>query len=239
MNGIRKVNILLCAQPNSFPHFGTLLNFLLAFSYAENVRKIYNVNVEVEVILDLLEEAKGEKIEIGESTYFKALKDTYRKSETKSDYEYYREYCEELLEELSALSDVSFRIRTYSEFQKDKYARRTLIKLYNHYDDIARLVSPGEQKLRTRVSCSKCGLYSTNVKDTIVKVGEKSLLFSSTCPEHGRHEIEFTEYNSTEPNPNVPIRNLMRGVSLIENDRRNETLSIIFEGADWSGIWPI
>lgn len=28
MDGVNKVNILLCVQPNSYPHFGTLINFI-------------------------------------------------------------------------------------------------------------------------------------------------------------------------------------------------------------------
>lgn len=237
MEGVKKVNVLLCAQPNSYPHFGTLLNFMLAFSFARNLRREYNV--EVNVILDLLEQAKGDKIQIGDKTYFKSLKDTYRKSEKMSDYEFYREYFEDLLGELSELSNVAYQIRTYNEFQMDRYARRALINMYNNKDAVARLISPREGKLRARIACPICGLYSTHVEDTSVQVDVDRLVFTSSCPHHGKHAMEFREDNSVEPNPNVPMRNLMRGVSLIENDKRDHSLSIIFEGADWGGIWPL
>lgn len=237
MDGVQRIKILLCAQPNSYPHFGTLLNFILAFSYAQNVQAKYGVKAEV--ILDLLEQAKGAKFAFGESAYFKPLKDTYRQSKAMSDYEFYRTYFEELLAELSALSGVPFYIRTYNEFQKDKYARRTLIQMYNHYEDVARLISPKERKLRARVACPVCGLYSTNALDTDVAVEKDRLIFTSVCPLHGGHKLVFSEDNSAEPNPNVPMRNLMRGVSIIENDKIERSLSIIFEGADWGDVWPL
>ena len=57
MDGVNKVNILLCAQPNSYPHFGTLINFIFGFAYADILRIKYMV--EVEVTLELLEHDKG------------------------------------------------------------------------------------------------------------------------------------------------------------------------------------
>lgn len=35
------------------------------------------------------------------------------------------------------------------------------------------------------------------------------------------------------------LRNLMRGVSIIENDKIESSLSIVFEGADWGDVWPL
>ncbi len=237
MNEVEKVNILLCAQPNSYPHLGTLLNFMLAFGYAKNVGEKFGVDVEV--TLDLLEHGKGKKLVIGDSTYFKSLSNTYSKSKEKNDYIYYREYFETLLDEISDLSGVEYKIRTYREFQKDYFARKALINMYNHYDPIAQLICPNEGKLRTRIACPKCGLYSTNTKDTLVKIKEDKLLLYSKCPYHGEYSLEFTTDNDAEVNTNVPMRNLMRGVSIIENDKISHSLSVIFEGADWGGIWPL
>ena len=237
MDGVNKVNILLCAQPNSYPHFGTLINFIFGFAYADILRKKYRV--EVEVTLDLLEHAKGEKVVHEESVYFKPLNHTYSKDSKLSDYEFYRVFFEELLSELSELSGVDYKIRTFNEFQKERHARRALIDMYNNHDRIAKIITPKENKLRTRLACPQCGLYSTNTKDTKITVYKDKLEFSTECPEHGFCELTFDETNEVEVNPNVPMRNLMKGISIIENDAKNNTLSIVFEGADWGGVWPL
>lgn len=237
MEGVEKINVLLCAQPNSYPHFGTLINFIFGFSYAVNLREKYGVDVEV--TLDLLEHAKGEKVIHNESIYFKPLTHTYSKDSKLSDYEFYRVFFEDLLLELSELSGVSYRIRTFNEFQKERYARRALIDMYNNHDNIARIITPKENKLRTRLACPKCGLYSTNTQDTKIVVHKDKLEFSTECPKHGHCEVVFDENNEVEVNPNVPMRNLMRGISIMENDAINKSLSIIFEGADWGGVWPL
>ena len=55
-------------------------------------------------------------------------------------------FFEELLSELSELSGVDYKIRTFNEFQKERHARRALIDMYNNHDRIAKIITPKENK---------------------------------------------------------------------------------------------
>ena len=49
----------------------------------------------------------------------------------------------------------------------------------------------------------------------------------------------MTEDNDEKFDMNVPLRYLVKAMYLIKSDAKNNTLSVIVDGGDWSGMWPL
>lgn len=61
----------------------------------------------------------------------------------------------------------------------------------------------------------------------------------SICPEHGKYNITIDEHSVDKFDMNVPLRYLVKILFLAETDKINDSLSIIVDGGDWSGMWPL
>ena len=55
----KEIILYLSAQVNSYPHIGTLVNFISAFALAKQIKEAYNVPVKIRV--ELLESVTGEE----------------------------------------------------------------------------------------------------------------------------------------------------------------------------------
>ncbi len=71
MDGKKEIVLWLSAQVNSYPHVGTLTNFISAFALAKHFKKYYNVPVKIKV--ELLESVTGEEFVIDGIKYYKNI----------------------------------------------------------------------------------------------------------------------------------------------------------------------
>src|SRR4051812_30920313 len=74
MEGKESINLYLCAQLNSFPHVGTLINFMSAFAIGEHLQSYYHKPVHI--VVDLLTNNPGESLVVDGIHYFRSLNDT-------------------------------------------------------------------------------------------------------------------------------------------------------------------
>ncbi len=118
-------------QVNSYPHIGTLTNFISAFALAKHFKKYFKVPVKIKV--ELLESATGEEKKIDGIKYYKNLKNT-KIDDEKSIVDKYLSYFIEILEKLSQKDNVEYEILFFYEYQKDPLVRKSLIEVINQYD---------------------------------------------------------------------------------------------------------
>lgn len=70
LSKFNKDNIVISigAQPNSFPHFGTIIVFSTAFSVARKMKEV-NPHLNVKVLFEVIDTAPSETIEINGVKY--------------------------------------------------------------------------------------------------------------------------------------------------------------------------
>ena len=219
-----KIRISIGAQPNSSPHFGTLVVFSLAFALA---KKLSENKKEVIVFFEVVDTAPDKTIIINNIKYQKSLRESLNYKATIKIYN-------EILSELYKYSNIKYLIRTQKEFNSLVRTKKILNNIIENKERIIKLIDPQKAKLRIRVACPKCGLsdkYSTKTNFT------KSEIISY-CPEHGeyrinyRKEIKKIEYNT-------PLRNLIRGLlySAENLDTNIDYEWIRLTGGDYAGFY--
>lgn len=114
------------------------------------------------------------------------------------------------------------------------------MKIINNPDDFIPILSPSERRLHLRFPCPYCHLtdkHSVNITPT--KIQSDSVQFECNCPTHGRFNVTYSETNSQFIDANTPIRDILQGAISIEDDRNNNTFSLMIDGNDWSGVWAL
>lgn len=223
-----KDNIVISigAQPNSSPHFGTLIVFSTAFSLAKRMKEI-NPNLNVKVLFEVVDTAPSETVEINGVKYQRSLKNTGKINNNFNDYM-------EILEYFKTIDNVDYLIRFQSEFNKQPYIYPIVKKLIEKQDDISKILDPKYKNLRVRVACPCCGLADKNSSTTKF---ENETVYS-VCPIHGeyttniRNESDKLEYNT-------PVRNLVRAIAYgMHNNDENQNYQIMrITGSDYAGFY--
>lgn len=223
-----KDNIVISigAQPNSSPHFGTLIVFSTAFSLAKRMKEI-NPNLNVKVLFEVVDTAPSETVEINGVKYQRSLKNTGKINNNFNDYM-------EILEYFKTIDNVDYLIRFQSEFNKQPYIYPIVKKLIEKKDDISKILDPKYKNLRVRVACPCCGLADKNSSTTKF---ENETVYS-VCPIHGeyttniRNESDKLEYNT-------PVRNLVRAIAYgMHNNDENQNYQIMrITGSDYAGFY--
>ena len=108
-----KIVISIGAQPNSSPHFGTLIVFSTSFSLAKKMKEI-KPELDVSVLFEVVDTAPSETIEINGIKYQKSLKSTGKINNNFNDYL-------EILEFFKQNDNIDYMIRFQSNFNKQKY----------------------------------------------------------------------------------------------------------------------
>ncbi len=98
MDEKRETVLWISAQVNSYPHIGTLTNFISAFALAKHFKKYFNIPVKIKV--ELLESVTGEEVLINGIKYYKNLDTTKDKSGLTIKEKYFP-YFKKLLDRLS------------------------------------------------------------------------------------------------------------------------------------------
>ena len=227
-NKFTKNNIVISigAQPNSSPHFGTLIVFSTAFSLARKMQELYP-NKHASVLFEVVDTAPSETVVINEIKYQKSLKNTGKLMNNFGDYL-------EILEYFKARENIDYSIRFQSEFNNQKYIPLIVKSIINHKDELGPILDPKYKKLRIRVACPKCGLADKNSTKTIFD-GDNIISF---CPVHGKFETNImTKSNKLEYN--TPVRNLVRAIAygMHNQDENNDSQIMRITGSDYAGFY--
>lgn len=220
------VRISIGAQPNSSPHFGTLVVFSLAFSLGKSLKQ-YDKKLKPSVFFEIIDTAPQKSEVINGVEYQVSLRESGKDSYNLP--EYY-----EVLDALKAFSGIEYKCRKQKEFNSQKSVGKVLKNIIKNKDLIEPILDPDNGLLRIRVACPECGL--TDKKGINNKISEECV--ESICPSHGKFTTSVTE-QSNRFEYNTPLRNLIRGLAYLED---NKDKSISYEwlrvtGSDYAGFY--
>ena len=223
-----KDNIVISigAQPNSSPHFGTLIVFSTAFSLAKKMKE-NNPNLNVKVLFEVVDTAPSETIEINSVKYQRSLKNTGKINNNFNDYM-------EILEYFKIRDNVDYLIRFQSEFNKQPYIYPIVKKLIENQEEISKILDPKYKNLRVRVACPCCGLTDKN--SSTIKFENETIY--SVCPIHGEYKTDIRN-ESDKLEYNTPVRNLVRAIAYgMHNNDENQNYQIMrITGSDYAGFY--
>ncbi len=219
------LRISIGAQPNSSPHFGTLIVFCLAFSIGQQFKLMYKKATEV--FFEIIDTAPYKTIEIDGIEYQISLRDSKAVDQFLPDYL-------DLLNTLKSFSGVSYDLRRQKEFNSEKNLQTILHKIISKRDKIAPILDPDKKLLKIRISCPDCGL--TDKKS--VNTHYYNDIIESYCPTHGFFETSI-EKDASRLEYNTPLRNLIRAL-LYAEDNSNEINHFEWlrvTGSDYAGFY--
>ena len=223
-----KNNIVISvgAQPNSSPHFGTLIVFSTAFSLAKRMKEV-NSNLNVKVLFEVVDTAPSETIEINGIKYQQSLKSTGRINNNFSDYL-------EILDHFKLNDGIDYFIRYQSEFNNQKYIYPIVKNIIENKDIVSKILDPKYKNLRIRVACPHCGLADKESKMTKF-INDKII---SYCPEHGEYVTDIKK-ECYKLEYNTPVRNLIRAIAYSMHNSDNEQNYQIMRitGSDYAGFY--
>lgn len=223
-----KDNIVISigAQPNSSPHFGTLIVFSTAFSLAKRMKEV-NPKLNIKVLFEVVDTAPSETVEINGVKYQRSLKNTGKINNNFNDYM-------EILEYFKEVDNVDYLIRFQSEFNKQLYIYPIVKKLIEKQEDISKLLDPKYKNLRIRVACPYCGLAD---KNSLTTKFENEFVYS-VCPVHGEYKTDIRN-ESDKLEYNTPVRNLVRAIAYgMHNNDENQNYQIMrITGSDYAGFY--
>ena len=229
----KKIIINTSAQPNSSPHLGTITTIMCAFALASKIKE--DLKIETEVQFDELENSPAEMVEYDNIIYYKDQCHSFINKKTKESINM-RSF-NEILTSISSLSKIPFSVRKYVDFQKNKYVRKALIDIVNDKEFFKKLLFPSSTDLHIRTICPICGLGKKNIDKLQDSHNSNEIKLDGYCPIHGNYEIIVNENNDEYVDINTQFRDLTKGVAMIEEDKKDNTLTIMLDGGDWSGIW--
>lgn len=233
----KEIHLWLSAQVNSYPHIGTLTNFILAFALAKHFKKYYNKPVKI--FVELLESVTGEEKIINGNRYYKNL-DKVTMEDGKTIKEKYLPYFMDILERLKEKDEVEYEILFFYDYQKQKLVKKSLIEVINNSKILGEILDPKKSEIRLRIPCPHCGLTEKHIVDTkINNINDNEIIIESKCSIHGKYISEINMNKNVKFDMNVPLRYLVKILYLIEKDKEENILSIIVDGGDWSGMWPL
>ena len=233
----KEIELWLSAQVNCYPHVGTLTNFISSFAIAKLFQEKFGIKVKI--VVELLESVTGEEELHDGFKYYKNLNNT-KDENGKTITEKYLPYFTELLDRLKSKDNIDYEILFFYEYQQRPLVKKALVKVINNRELLKDVLSPKGEELRVRFGCPVCGLTDKHNHTTrFEKIEKDNVLMKSECPCHGEHLISINEKSSDLFDINVPLRYLVKIMYLMDKDKQNNTLSVIVDGGDWSGMWPL
>src|SRR3569833_723297 len=213
-----EINIII--QPNCSPLIGTLCSLGLTFVIA---RRMADLGLDVKVVCNLWDRAKGEQLTVNGLIYQRSLRDTGKFQEYLPDYQ-------SLLKELSERYGVEYKVRLEDEFLAMDGIPKVLRKIIRNREYLAKYLAPSTGSLAICASCPVCGLIDKYaVKNSFSNAGYE---VSFECPLHGQFTL-LTEMDAPRFLFNCQLFNLVLGY-FYENAPYNW---IEICGSDYAGFW--
>lgn len=236
INGKEKIVLTVSFQLNSYPHIGTVINFMCAFALGIHLKKELNINVEL--VFDMLDNVVADTINVNYNTYYISQKNY--STNINSKYKDYLKQFESLLKRLNSLSGISYKIKSYTDFQKIPVIREAVIKMLNNYNEFAEILNPTEKRLHIRTECPICHYSEKKSKNlSIVKQNNHEFKLLETCPFHGEYVTYLKKNNDEFIDLNSQIRDFTKGIYLIEDGKKNNYYGVMVDGGDWGGLWSL
>jgi len=223
--GKKNIAVSIGAQPNSAPHFGTLIVFNLAFALAERLKS--RANKEPTVLFEIVDTAPAETVIIDGVQYQKSLRTTHQ-SDTNI------QFYDDLLQRLGKLTSLTYTRRLQSEFSQTDSVKKAVAHVFNNRDLVANALDPIDKRLHVRVACENCGL--TDKKGNQTRISEMGV--ESFCPTHGPYVAPLS-VASERYEYNTPLRNLIRAIaySIDNQNPQNSTETLRVTGSDYAGFY--
>lgn len=219
-----KVKISIGAQPNSIPHFGTLVVFNTAFSLAKVLQKKFS-ELSCSILFEMVDTAPATVETINSIEYQKSLK---------CDGLTFLPTYKDLLKNLSKYHDISFEIRGQADFNSSSSALDIINNVIMNHEKIDKFLAPDTQNLRIRIACPECGRSDKKAKNLRI---QKHTLFS-VCPFHGEFSVDYL-INPQLLEYNTPLRNLIRQLLYMQEsvDSTIDYCWIRLTGSDYAGFY--
>ncbi|MDQ0417641.1 hypothetical protein J2Z48_001814 [Croceifilum oryzae] len=233
-----KGSIRLCfsAQPNSYPHLGTVMSIMVLFAIGEHLRE--RLNIPVYMQFDKGEHCIGDKKIVDGVVYSKSLEDVDMGGISKADF--YMKSFNQIFTRLSEWSSIPYKVKNYRELQGEPFVRGTLLNILRRGKYIIPIISPSERKFHLRFPCPICKYSDKHGHYQEIEFRDfNSVQLVSNCFEHGKHSIVISEENEDFFDINTALYDLLLGAYLIETDREEKTVSIMIDGGDYAGVWPM
>jgi len=221
-----EIAISIGAQPNSSPHFGTLVVFNLAFALGQELKRAKNVTTP-KILFEMVDTAPSKTINRGGIDYQTSLRDSHA-ADT-----YLPQYIE-LMDILRAISKIRYDTRKQCEFNAQPEVPSVLKLIIENREILGKILDPSKGLLRIRVACPACGLTDKNGIDNVYFEDH----MQSKCPDHGAFETYFDE-ESHKFEYNTPLRNLIRAI-IYGKQNKDETLPfgvLRVTGSDYAGYY--
>jgi len=234
LKGKNKVIINTSAQPNSSPHLGTITTIMSCFALAKHIKTTLNIDSEIQ--FDELENSPCEKVEYDGVLYYRDQKHSYNEN-GKTFEEINMNGFKEILDAISEYSNVNYTIRTYNDFQKNTSVRKAVIDIVNDKEFFKELLFPSTNELHIRSLCPECGLGRKEINDLDLSLEDDIITLKEQCPIHGEYTTVIKSDNSDYVDINTQFRDLTKGIAITDEDKQNNTLTIMLDGGDWGGTW--
>lgn len=221
-----EIRISVGAQPNSSPHFGTLVVFSLAFALAKKLKELKK-DLKIKVFFEIVDTAPSEEKIVKGINYQISLRKTDKYSKTIEQYY-------EILNYLKDLSNIEYEHRSQKDFNKSEITKVIVNDIINNQDIIASILDPKKSRLRIRTACPHCNLSDKDAEKTIFNKGE----IISFCPKHGEYKVNILD-SVEKLEYNTPLRNLIRGLlySKENQDKKIPYEWIRLTGSDYAGFY--
>jgi len=223
-----KVIFSIGTQINGIPHLGTYIVQCMAFSIAQRVRDMFDVDVSVDFCA--LDNAPYETAtSSGGHTYQRNYCDALGQSELRdliaANYASY-------FGKLQEMTEVPFEMTLYSNLQKDPEFRRHFFKTLDFAESIRWCLDPARGNFRLRIPCPQCHFSEKHAeRTTLMRHTNEEASFCCMCLNHGRYEEIVTLDGSSGY---IDLGTLYRNV--VKESRTTDfpkTLSVMVKGGDW------
>ncbi|MGA8942094.1 MAG: hypothetical protein WB502_05165 [Thermoactinomyces sp.] len=227
LNQIKKkeIRISIGAQPNSSPHFGTLIVFCLAFSLAK-ILQSRESKLKVTVCFEIVDTAPYKTMTIDGIEYQISLRESRNSDKNLVQFS-------ELLSNLSQFSGVDYSMRKQTEFNNQPIISKIIKYIIKRKNLVAPILDPETATLRIRIACPQCGLTD---KKGVKNVINESII-KTYCPLHGWFDYSIDQTNKLEFN--TPLRNLVRALVYMEENKNPDVPYEWFRitGSDYAGFY--
>jgi len=236
LDGKERIIINCSSQPNSHPHLGSVTTFMTAFAIGRHLKE--KLRLDVSLVFDQLENAPGKKEMINEVEYQLSLANVRLNGQSLADK--YIQTFKKIFDELSSLSSIPYSIKSYQEFQSQSFFRAAILRIFKDKEKFEKILSPYEKHLRLRFPCPECHYVDKPSRNTkLIEQTNDELIFESYCFEHGKFYSVVRVDNNTYFDTNTPLRSVAKGVQLVEEGRESNSLVVMVDGGDWSGVWAL
>ncbi|WZE74178.1 hypothetical protein QA538_11295 (plasmid) [Macrococcus sp. CCM 2573] len=220
------VYIAMGAQPNSTPHFGTMIVFSLGFSLAKELSAL-NPDKNIKVVFEAVDTAVSKSEIINNIKYQISLREDIESTK------YFKQF-ESMIKKFSKLTGVDYIIRRQKEFNSSKDIGNIVENIITNREMISKIIEPKNETLRVRIACPKCGRADKNGINNEY-IGSKII---SECPYHGKFEADIYD-ESYRLEYSTPLRAIIKNAlyQAENNDLDIEHQWIRIIGSDYAGVY--